>query len=159
IRFGARRSPAQATALILLNHGSGFYVPPEMNHHGRSVSEIRRRRRVLFHTTREQLVAHQTRGIAYDETAGDCLDNLELKRVMARAHELLGRPVDLVGMDACLMTMLEVAYHLREHAKILVGSEALEPGPGWPHDAILGELTTRPQMTPGELAAVAVKRY
>ena len=31
IRFGARRYPAQATALILSNHGSGLWVPPEMN--------------------------------------------------------------------------------------------------------------------------------
>jgi hypothetical protein len=160
IRFGARRYPAQATALILSNHGSGFWVPPEMNHHGRAPSPARRRRRVLFRPTREQLSAHgQARGIAYDESAGDCLDNLELKRVMARAHELLRRPVDLVGMDACLMTMIEVAYQLREHARVLVGSEALEPGPGWPHDTILGDLTSRPAMTAGELGAVIVQRY
>ncbi len=161
VRFGARRFPARATALILLNHGSGLYVPPEMNHHGRAPSRSRRHRRVLFHSTREHLRAHaaQTRGIAYDESAGDCLDNLEVKRVMARAHELLGRPVDLVGMDACLMTMLEVAYQLREHARILVGSETLEPGPGWPHDAILGDLTRRPEMTSAELGGVVVTRY
>lgn len=161
IRFGALRYPARATALVLLNHGSGFYVPPEMNQHGRAPSRNRRGRRLLFHTTREHLVAHaaQTRGIAYDETAGDCLDNLELQRVMARAHELLRRPVDLVGMDACLMTMVEVAYQLREHARILVGSETLEPGPGWPHDLILGDLTVRPEMTPAELAQAAVRRY
>jgi len=36
IRFGARRFPAQATVLVLLNHGSGLYVPPEMNTHGRA---------------------------------------------------------------------------------------------------------------------------
>ena len=47
IRFGARRYPAQATALILSNHGSGFWVPPEMNHHGRAPSPGRRRRRDL----------------------------------------------------------------------------------------------------------------
>jgi hypothetical protein len=29
VRFGAQRYPARATALVLLNHGSGFYVPPE----------------------------------------------------------------------------------------------------------------------------------
>src|SRR6185369_1332203 len=160
IRFGARRYPAQATALILSNHGSGLWVPPEMNHHGRAPSPTRRRRRVLFRSTREQVSAHgQARGIAYDESAGDCLDNLELKRVMARAHALLRRPVDLVGMDACLMTMIEVAYQLREHARILVGSETLEPGPGWPHDTILGDLTRGPSMTPGELGAVIVQRY
>jgi hypothetical protein len=78
---------------------------------------------------------------------------------MARAHALLRRPVDLVGMDACLMTMIEVAYQSREHARILVGSETLEPGPGWPYDTILADLTSRPAMTPGELGAVIVQRY
>jgi hypothetical protein len=67
--------------------------------------------------------------------------------------------VDLVGMDACLMTMIEVAYQLRDHARILVGSEALEPGPGWPHDAIWGELTARPEMTAATLATTIVTHY
>jgi hypothetical protein len=99
------------------------------------------------------------RGIAYDDGAGDCLDNQELKRVVASAHRLLGRKVDVVGMDACLMTMLEVAYQLRDHVKVLVGSEELEPGPGWPHAAILGDLTKNPAMTASVLGATIVRRY
>jgi hypothetical protein len=161
IRFGAQRYPAEATALILSNHGSGLYVPPEMNTHGRAPGRGRRHRRPLFHTTREHLTAPagESRGIAYDESAGDCLDNMELKRVLAGAQAELGRPVDVVGMDACLMTMLEVAYQLKDHARILVGSEALEPGPGWPHDAIWGELTARPEMTAATLANTIVTHY
>jgi hypothetical protein len=62
-------------------------------------------------------------------------------------------------MDACLMTMLEVAYQLRDHARILVGSEELEPGEGWPHAAILSDLVARPAMTPAELGATIVRRY
>ena len=105
----------------------------------------RHRRRPIFHTTRERLLetAPASRGIAYDDGAADCLDNQELKRVLATAHRVLGRKVDLVGMDACLMTMIEVAYQLRDHAQVLVGSEEVEPGPGWPHAAILGDLTAR----------------
>src|SRR5690349_13087120 len=154
IRFGAQRYPAKATALVLMNHGSGFYVPPEMLSHGgekpasgeRSPTPRPRRRRVLFSTTQERLLERPStnRGIAYDDGAGDCLDNQELKRVVASAHRLLGQKVDVVGMDACLMTMLEVAYQLRDHAKVLVGSEELEPGPGWPHAAILGDLSKNP---------------
>ena len=85
IRFGAQRYPARATALVLLNHGSGFYVPPEMLSrgaevpgHDRSSPAARRRRRPpIFHTTRERLLetAPQSRGIAYDDGAADCLDN------------------------------------------------------------------------------------
>jgi Clostripain family len=59
---------------------------------------------------------------------------------------VLGRKVDVVGMDACLMTMIEVAYEMRDYALVLVGSEKTEPGPGWPHAAILGVLTARPAL-------------
>ena len=34
----------------------------------------------------------------------------------------------MVDMGVCLMTMIEVAYQLREHALVLVGSEAVESG-------------------------------
>ena len=114
IRFGALRYPARATALVLLNHGSGFYVPPEMRSRERTPA-ARRRRPPVFHTTRERLRATvpADRGIAYDDSAADCLDNQELKRVLATAHRVLRRKVDVVGMDACLMTMIEVAYQLR----------------------------------------------
>ncbi len=167
LRFGAQRYPAKRTALVIMNHGSGFYVPPEMLSHrngrraGSAPARPRRRRRPLFHTTHERLPEHPptVRGIAYDDGAADCLDNQELKRVLATAHRFLGRKVDVVGMDACLMTMIEVAYQLRDHAEVLVGSEELEPGPGWPHAAILGDLTKNPTMTGAELGATVVGRY
>src|SRR5438552_3603438 len=146
----------RASALILWNHGSGFYVPPEM--HAKPGAAPRRElvsratprlHRTLFHTTRERLLQldPQRRGIAYDDRSGDCLDNQELKRVLGTAHQLLGRKVDVVGMDACLMTMLEVAYQIRDHAQVLVGSEEVEPGAGWPYDAVLRDLSARPAMT------------
>jgi len=81
-------------------------------------------------------------------TARPILDNQELKRVLATAHRPLGRKIDVVGIDACPRTMIEVAYQLRDHAQILVGSEEVEPGPGWPHAAIRGDLTKNPTMTP-----------
>jgi hypothetical protein len=62
-------------------------------------------------------------------------------------------------MDACLMTMLEVAYQLRAHARVLVGSEELEPNDGWPWAAILADLVARPAMTAREVGASVVRRY
>ena len=162
ISFGARRYPARATMLVLSNHGSGFWVPPEMLSGGgrRPGRRARGLRHGFFQPTREWLLAPDAiRGIAYDDGSGDCLDNRELKQVLAHARGVLGRPADVVGMDACLMTMLEVAYQLRDHARILVGSEELEPGEGWPHAAILGDLVARPAMAPAELGATIVRRY
>ncbi len=162
LSFGAKRFPARATMLVLSNHGSGFWVPPEMLSGAarRRVRPARGRRQGFFQPTREWLLAAgPLRGIAYDDGSGDCLDNRELQQVLVHAHRVLGRPVDVVGMDACLMTMLEVAYQLRDHARILVGSEELEPGEGWPHATILGDLVARPSMAPAELAAAVVHRY
>ena len=162
LAFGAKRFPARASMLVLSNHGSGFYVPPEMLS-GRSRRRARSAqspRRGFFQPTREWLQAPDPhRGIAYDDGSADCLDNRELKQVLGDASRVLGRPLDIVGMDACLMTMLEVAYQLRDHARILVGSEELEPGDGWPYAAVFGDLTARPTMTPADLAATIVRRY
>ena len=162
ILFGARRFPARIAMLVLSNHGSGFWVPPEMVSGAgrRPARPARGLRQGFFRPTRERLVAPgHIRGIAYDDGASDCLDNRELKQVLAHAHRVLGRPVDIVGMDACLMTMLEVAYQLRGHARILVGSEELEPSAGWPYATILRDLVARPTMTAAELAATIVNRY
>ena len=168
IRFGARNFPAKACALILSNHGSGFYVPPAMLSRACAPSRrelatraMPRLRRSLFHTSRQRLLDLEPdrRGVAYDDSSADCLDNRELKRVLQDAHQAFGRKVDLVGMDACLMTMLEVVYQIRDHAQVLVGSEEVEPGAGWPHDLILRDLTARPAMPSAELATTVVRRY
>ena len=45
-----------------------------------------------------------------------------------------GKKLDVIGFDACLMSMLEVGYAMRDVGNTLVGSEELEPGPGWKYD-------------------------
>lgn len=72
-------------------------------------------------------------------------------------HRVLGRPVDVVEMDASRMMMLGVAYQLRDLARILVGSEALEQGEGWPHATVLDKRVARPAMRPLELTAAVVR--
>jgi Clostripain family len=83
LSFGRRRFPARATMLVLSNHGSGFYVSPEMlsgrgRRHRRAA---KRQRRGFFRTTRERLFgARPPRGIAYDDGSGDCVE------VLCRSH-------------------------------------------------------------------------
>ena len=60
----------------------------------------------------------------------DFLDNAELKRALAEAQALAGKRIDLLGMDACLMSMFEVAYQVKDQASYLVGSQEVEPMAG-----------------------------
>jgi len=161
--------PAQRYILVLWNHGSGFYVPPEMlagenAPSGRELTARARPRlgRTFFHGTRSRVLSLDPpqRGICYDDGSQDCLDNRELKDLVVYMQKCIGdRKVDVIGMDACLMTMLEVAYQIRDHARVLVGSEEVEPGDGWPYDRILAELAGSPDMSGSALAETVVNAY
>ncbi|KAF8072527.1 hypothetical protein HT031_000187 [Scenedesmus sp. PABB004] len=49
--------------------------------------------------------------------------------------------LDIIGFDACLMSMYEVASTLAPHAHHLLASELLEPGHGWDYAAPLAATT------------------
>jgi len=111
----------------------------------------------LFSTTVEKAI--KQRGIAYDDTARDFLDNAELKTVLKDVTAAVGKKIDLLAFDACLMNMVEIGYQLRQYAGYSVGSEQTEPADGWPYDTILSDLNAKPSMSAAELGRAVVKRY
>ncbi len=145
--------PADRYALILWNHGSGWWEDAKSRAAGPAGN---RPRRPLFRHAFPQ--AH--RSICYDDTSGgDALDNRELRVVLAGICALLGRKIDLLGMDACLMNMVEVAYQLRDSVQVIVGSEIEEPFDGWPYAEILSRLIARPRQDAAAFSRWIVKSY
>jgi hypothetical protein len=114
-------------------------------------------RRSLFSSSVKTAI--RTRGIAYDDNAKDFLDNVELKGVLLTAKRAIGRNLDVLGLDACLMSMAEVGFENRVAVDFTVGSEQTEPGDGWPYNTILNDLAKNPKMNGRELASTVVKRY
>ena len=55
---------------------------------------------------------HKACAILLDDNAKDFLDNQEMKQVLANTAKLLGRKLDILGMDVCLMSMAEVGYQI-----------------------------------------------
>jgi hypothetical protein len=51
-----------------------------------------------------------------------------------------GELIDIVGMDNCLMSMVEICYELRGLAQVVVGCESYSPASGWPYRQILDRL-------------------
>lgn len=187
VTWGATNYPADHYLLVLWNHGAGWDdanlyqgdvfsgATPPVSRKAEPVTirgaapgaralplaqaraGIRRTRRALFSTTVEAAV--KQRGIAFDDQAQDFLDNIELKKVMTKIKKGLKKKIDILGMDACLMSMAEVAYQMRDVADYSVGSEETEPGDGWPYDRILKALAAKPAMTPEELSKTIVTQY
>jgi Clostripain family len=97
------------------------------------------------------------RSASNDETDNDVLYNREIEEGLKQA--LNRGKLDVIGFDACLMSMVETGYALRDVGKYLVASEELEPGLGWKYDAWLSKLIANPAVSPAEMAKLSVSSY
>ncbi len=167
--WGLREYPAKRVMVVIWNHGGGVddanhFAPPAGTAGGRrggrrALLPARRCRPQLFTVARPASPGGARRKIAVDDDARDFLDNVELKTVLVNVSAALGRPIDVFGMDACLMSMVEVAWQMRDTVRFIVGSQEDEPGAGWPYDTILTELAAQPDMTPAVLSRTVVNCY
>lgn len=128
--------PADHYALVLWNHGGGWRARAEQQNGQASFKDV-----------------------CWDDTSGgDVLYTYELRQAFEEIQTTVGT-IDLIGFDACLMAMIEVAYELRNHGDVMVASEEVEPVAGWPYDAVLADLAADPLMTAAQLGQVIVDRY
>lgn len=134
LSYGIQNFPAKKYLLIIGNHGSGW------------------RERIL-----EQ---NPVRDICWDDIYGGASISIpELKSVLQSAVTLLGRKIDLVFFDACLMGTIEVDYEIKDLVSYLVSSEAI----GWVGitrwDTMFNQLVSNPTMSPGSLGVLIAQTY
>lgn len=114
-----------------------------------------------FLTNREMSQALRVAEFARDESdvAAIFQDKARLNALMKRGSEGSLRHLNIVGMDACLMAMIEVQYQVRAFADVMVASQEVEPMQGWPYTAILADLDRQPTLSPAQLGALIVDRF
>jgi hypothetical protein len=103
-------------------------------------------------------------GIAWDDDINgsdehDWLSMEDLEIAFNDIEDHLGRNIDLVGFDACLMANVAVLYQIMDHVDIGVGSGYTEPGEGWPYEMILPRLNENPNMEPADLGRIISDEY
>jgi hypothetical protein len=178
LTWGIERYPSDKVLAVIWNHGSGIDeadVYARASARGMTVArraeatattvpreQVREivssdLRRSVFITTVES--ALMSKAIAYDDTSRDFLDNAELKRVLEEVVRTTGKPIDVLGFDACLMNLVEIAYQLRGLAGHVVGSEEVEPEDGWPYADVVGGLADSPWLAPADAAKRLVQSY
>jgi hypothetical protein len=158
VEWGITSYPAEHYLLSIWNHGNGW------RDSDKTMEEVQRSR-LASRSVEEVKTRGETRGVCTDETDDDILYTHEVHEGLADAMKRLGASsgetvkLDVLGFDACLMGMIEVAYEVRKEADYLVASEWLEPNDGWPYDTILADLVAHPDRSPRDLAGVIVDRY
>ena len=111
VKFVKENYPAKHYAFSFWNHGSGWKDKKES--------------------------ASVLKGISYDDSSRNHITTNDLTVALEEANKILGKKIDVLCFDACLMQMVEVAYAAKDHVNYMVGSEETEPGKGAPYQDIL----------------------
>ncbi len=133
VEWGMQNHPAANYAVVLWDHGSGWRT-----------------------AAAEESLGFKS--VCFDDTDGDTLHMQEVRNALQTIETDAQEP-DLLGFDACLMGMAEVAYEIRDHASVMVASEKGIPLDGWPYHTILADLVATPSMSAATLGSTIVSRY
>ena len=183
--WGLAAYPAKRTMVILWNHGNGWddtdpYAtadergvksggsrPSGLRRAGteasgfavwRSSTHARRGSPLFSPALVTQSECGQRRAIAFDDGAQDFLDSVEIKSVFTAVLREAGK-FNVIGMDACLMSMVENGLQVQAAGEVFCGSQEVEPGAGWPYHRILRNLVTNPAQDGRSLAAIIVDEF
>jgi len=100
-----------------------------------------------------------TRDVSYDDLSGNKISTEQLGIAANEISRELGRKIDIMGSDSCLMAMGEVVGQMKDGISNFIGSEEVEPAPGWPYDRLLTAWNAGPEKTPADIAKILTKVY
>ena len=80
-------------------------------------------------------------GYGHDEITNDILTLDEISLSLSNTIFKQDNKLGIIGLDACLMASVEIAYLLDDYADYLIASQETEPGYGWDY-SFLGNLTS-----------------
>jgi len=132
--------PATNYALVLWGRGQGWRKSKEALWHEKQSGQ------------KEEL---RFKSMGWDDSSSrDCLYLSEIKNALKRSGG-----AQLIGFDAGLMAMVEVAFQVKDYGQVMVASKDTVPLDGWPYQTILSGLEADPSMTPFALGTAIVDRF
>lgn len=132
-QWAIQNYPANKYFLVLWDHGDGWYKSADDS--------------PIF------------KGVSVDMSSSNAQINVyngELGSALSSIKSYLGRNIDIVGFDACLMGMIEVMDVVRNYANYFVGSEETEAADGWYYTGFLSTMNSNPTIAPADLAKAVV---
>ncbi|MCX5785711.1 MAG: clostripain-related cysteine peptidase [Elusimicrobia bacterium] len=131
VNWAKKNYPAQKYMLILWDHGSGWLDPQQ--------------------TTKKKT---NSKGISFDDETDNYIRTKQIGQILKDAGK-----VDVLAYDACLMQMAEVAFEVKDKTDVIVGSEEVVPGLGYPYSIFLGYLAKNPGIDAETLGATTVEAF
>jgi Clostripain family len=181
VKWGCTSYPAEHYMLVIWDHGQGWrfftgvlLAKQRAMIHSRALAPVEgaQAQLALSATLRSGFGAATDTGLmaplssapsggyrsaSNDETNNDVLYNSEIEDGLKDA--LGGEKLDVIAFDACLMSMVETGYALRDVGKVFIGSEELVPGLGWAYDDFLSSAESQQPSDAAAMAKLVVDSY
>lgn len=165
MRWAADDFPADHYFLIVWDHATGVLEPGLRKSFNKKVAfsennklELDKGAHFISEITQE-FSNQNKRGICFDDSYQSYISNQELEFALREIHHnILGRPLDGIGFDACLMGMIEVAKIVAGHSRYMISSQDIEYGTGCDYTRMLQVFTSGP-VSPRNFAQHMVRAY
>lgn len=182
MRWAVKKYPAKHYALVLWDHGLGildpvwktsqpfgkhrqdlFDIDPALvrEHPRIQIDGLTMDGTVTFTKSIESVPAQKgNRSILFNEYTKTYMNNKSLATALnsIKTTVLNNQKLDLLGMDACLMAMVEIGYLARNSVRYLVASQEIELAYGWNYLSLL-PLFSAPSTDPFKIAQSIVTAY
>lgn len=134
VRWAKEKFPAKRYMLVIWDHGWGWIDPGKGS--AWKTKEI------------------SIRSISHDFETGNYIKTVEMGKLLREAGG-----VDVYASMACFMQMMEVAYEIKDHARVIVGSEEVIQLPSFDFGAILSSLSADPSALPEKAGEILVDTF
>ena len=91
-----------------------------------------------------ETISQGHRGICFDETYKSYLTNKKVVTALSTITKKMGKKIDLLGLDACLMAMVEFGLLVNPYCDLMVASQEVELGWGWNYATALSRFLHEP---------------
>jgi len=157
LKWGLEKYPAQKTLLIVWDHGQGWRIFDDSGLKTSQLTPKLQKARTLMSAHENGSSPAPLKSISYSDTFNDFLYNREMEDAI---KEAIGtKKLDAIGLDACLMGMIETAYALRDCTNVMIASEELVPGSSFNYPAFCKSLVQKPSMDANSLGSEIVTSY
>jgi len=139
--------PEGASMIILSGHGTGILIPTFNTDTQNWQYEPDRDASPCMQYIQDQQINFQRQlfatAFANEDTkksGGSWVTHVTLTECMEYATQILGRKIDILGLDSCNMAMIEFAYELQQSVSTLIASQECEESDGWEYDELFKAL-------------------
>ncbi|MDX8540092.1 clostripain-related cysteine peptidase [Mesorhizobium abyssinicae] len=160
VEWSIRTYPARRYMLIIWNHGQGWRFQTAKSFAVNNAAPESAISATELAVTRPATPSvGGFKAVSFDADTGHYLFNSDIQLVLEKVSKQLNAKIDVLGFDACLMSMIETAYAFRNSVTLLIGSEELEPAAGWDYVPFLRLLAMKPTSKPLAVTEKIVAGY